>query len=166
MQEPSPTALDTHPSAFPGYTGEGFRVAVIDSGVNADHPHIDKVCGGVTVGVDALRNVYTDFLGHGTAVMAAIQEKAPRAEYYAVKIYFRSLTTDIQYLLEGIQWAVDNKANVINLSLGTTNPAHRESLSEAIEKASSAGIIFVAAAQMGTVEALPGSLPGVIGVNA
>jgi hypothetical protein len=56
----------------------GIRVAVIDSGVNASHPHIARVDGGFP-------DDYLDRLGHGTAVMAAIQEKAPDAECFVVR---------------------------------------------------------------------------------
>jgi NAD(P)-dependent dehydrogenase (short-subunit alcohol dehydrogenase family) len=62
-----------------------IRVAVIDSGLNPDHPHIVSVAGGATVGLDGSveEGAFLDRLGHGTAVTAAIQEKAPAAAYYA-----------------------------------------------------------------------------------
>src|SRR5258707_12653633 len=81
------------PIPFPNSSGRGVRVAVIDSGVNDNHPHISSVAGGVAIGLDptADSSSYLDVLGHGTAVMAAIQEKAPAAEYFAVKLFHDSL---------------------------------------------------------------------------
>ena len=59
----------------------GARVAVVDSGVHAAHPHVQGVSAGI--GIDGEGREHADFvdrLGHGTAVAAAIREKAPRAE--------------------------------------------------------------------------------------
>jgi len=110
---------------FAGRTGKGVRVAVIDSGVHASHPHIGGVAGGVTIGPELDDNHYVDLIGHGTAVMAAIKEKAPDAEYFAVRVFFSSLRTTVDLLLRAIEWSMANHIDVMNLSLGTTNPAHR-----------------------------------------
>jgi subtilisin family serine protease len=125
-----------------------LRIAVIDSGVNASHPHIVRVDGGWP------ENDFLDRLGHGTAVMAAIQEKAPDAEYFAVRIFDRELRTNIDTLLAAIQWAVDHQMDIVNLSLGTANPGHAEKFAPFISRA-----IFVSPAG-----AYPGDLPGVIRV--
>jgi subtilisin family serine protease len=150
---------------FPGLTGRGVRVAVIDSGVNPRHPHVNGVAGGIAIGLTLRADAYLDGLGHGTAVLAAIKEKAPEAEYYAVRIYFRSLRTDIDFLLKAIDWAIDEKMDVINLSLGTPTVSHRCRLLAAVERATDSGVLLVAASEMDGVAALPGSLPGVIGVG-
>jgi len=141
------------------------RVAVIDSGVHASHPHILGVAGGVTIGAEANDPNYTDVIGHGTAVMAAIKEKAPDADYFAVRAFYRSLRTTVDLLLKAIGWSIDNKIDVINLSLGTTNPAHRERFAPVVERARAAGVVLVSARDAEGVPALPGSLPGVIGVE-
>ena len=68
------------------------RVAVIDSGVHAAHPHVQGVSGGV--GIDSTGRAHDDYvdrLGHGTAVTAVIREKAPSAEILAVKVFDREL---------------------------------------------------------------------------
>jgi subtilisin family serine protease len=55
-----------------------MRIAVIDSGVHADHPHVRGVAGGVSITPDGSEDPdFVDKLGHGTAVTAAIREKAP-----------------------------------------------------------------------------------------
>src|SRR5271156_2231730 len=96
-----------------------LRIAVIDSGVNPSHPHITRVDGGWP------RNDFLDRLGHGTAVMAAIQEKAPGAEYFAVRVFDRELRTNIDALVGAIQWSIDQQMDIVNLSLGTSKHAER-----------------------------------------
>ena len=148
-----------------GRTGKGVRVAVIDSGVHASHPHIGGVAGGVTIGADLDDKNYIDVIGHGTAVMAAIKEKAPDAEYFAVRVFYSSLRTTVDLLLRAIEWSVANRIDVINLSLGTTNPAHRERFAAVIARTLEKGPILVSARDADGTPALPGSLPGVIGVD-
>jgi subtilisin family serine protease len=150
---------------FAGFTGRGVRVAVIDSGVHAAHPHIGGVAGGVTIGQDSDENDYTDVIGHGTAVMAAIKEKAPDAEYFAVRVFYSSLRTTVDLLLRGIEWSIANRMDVINLSLGTTNPAHRERFAPIIARTLGKGPVLVSARDVDGTPALPGSMPGVIGVE-
>ena len=154
----------TVPSQLPA-NGRGIRVAVIDSGVHASHPHIGGVAGGVTIGAESNDPNFTDVIGHGTAVMAAIKEKAPEADYFAVRVFYRSLRTTVDLLLRAIEWSIANRIDVINLSLGTTNPAHRERFAPVVAKARESGLILISARDAEGTPALPGSLPGVIGVD-
>jgi subtilisin family serine protease len=149
------------------YTGRGVRIAVIDSGVHASHPHVLGVAGGVAIRDDGtLHEDYVDRLGHGTAVAAAIREKAPDAEILAIKVFWRSLTTDIATLVRGIDEAAGRGAAVINLSLGTADMRHRERLEAAVARARALGAIVVSAHDDGGMRWLPGSLEGVIAVRA
>ena len=61
---------------FAGATGRGVRVAVLDSGVNASHPHICATTHALVLHAEDGASA-EDEVGHGTAVTAAIQEKAP-----------------------------------------------------------------------------------------
>jgi len=124
------------------------RIAIIDSGVNASHPHITHVNGGFP------ENDFLDRLGHGTAVMAAIQEKAPHAEYFAVRVFHRELRTNMEALIAAIAWSIDQKMDIVNLSLGTSNPAHADKFEPFLNRA-----LFVSPAG-----AFPGDLQGVIRV--
>ena len=121
-----------------------------------------SIAGGVSVAADGTveENSYLDRLGHGTAVMAAIQEKAPEAEYYAVRIFHEALRTSSVSLLRAMEWAVDAGMDVINLSLGTNNPAHAELFRPVTERAVERGCRLVSA-----FNCYPGLLPGVIGVD-
>jgi subtilisin family serine protease len=142
------------------------RVAIIDSGVHAAHPHVGGVAGGVGIDDDGREHGdYTDRLGHGTAVTAAIKEKAPDADLFAVKVFDRTLSTRVANLIHAIDWAAQNRMHIANLSLGTARPAHETILREAVDRARSHGVVVVAARDDGGVRWLPGSLPGVISVQ-
>ena len=148
-------------------TGEGVRIAVIDSGVHAEHPHVRGVVGGVAIREDGtLHEDYIDRLGHGTAVTAAIREKAPNAEILAIKVFWRALSTDIATLVRAIDEAADRSASVINLSLGTGRMQHRELLEAAVARARAQGALIVAANDDGGVRWLPGCLEHVVAVRA
>ena len=152
---------------FPGYTGSGVRVAVIDSGVNPRHPHIGNLAGGVCIGANARveKDSYLDLLGHGTAVMAAIQEKAPDAEYFAVKLFHSALRTSVDCLVKAIEWTIENRMDVVNLSLGTSKPDHKTRLTELAACALENGVTLVSAQETDGQRCFPGCLPGVLGVR-
>jgi subtilisin family serine protease len=145
---------------------ERVRVAVIDSGVNPRHPHIGPIAGGVSIAPGGeITPDYLDLLGHGTAVMAAIQEKSAHADYFAVRLFHNALRTSSENVLRALDWCVENRMDVVNLSLGTTNPAHAGSFREAVERATNAGTLLVAAFDADGQPCFPGSLPGVVGVK-
>jgi subtilisin family serine protease len=147
-------------------TGRGVRIAVVDSGVHAAHPHVGSVAGGVGIDDDGREyDDYVDRLGHGTAVAAAIREKAPDAEIYAVKVFDRSLSTRISALVAAIDWSAANGMHLVNLSLGTARMEHERVLTEAILRAAARGAVVVSAAEDDGVRWLPGSLPGVVSVR-
>ena len=153
-----------HPAAA-GKTGSGVSIAVIDSGVHASHPHINGVAGGV--GVDPSGNEHDDFvdrLGHGTAVTAAIREKAPDAEIYAVRVFDDSLSTKAEVLVSAIDWASSRGVRLINLSLGTAKQEREEMLQAAVDRAGERGSLVVAASSHDGQRWLPGSLRGALGV--
>jgi hypothetical protein len=142
------------------------RVAIIDSGVHAAHPHVQGVAGGV--GIDDHGHIHADYvdrLGHGTAVTAVIREKAPEAEILSIKVFDRELTAAGTALVAALQWARAAGAHIVNLSLGTTNPEHERALADEVDAATTAGIVVVAAAPEPGRRWLPGALSGVVGVT-
>jgi len=151
---------------FAGRTGRGVRIAVVDSGVTAGHPHVGAVQESVRVDAETGGTDALDRLGHGTAVAAAIREKAPASDLVSVKVFDRSLTTSADALARAITWATDHGAQLINLSLGTATPERAGLLRAAVDHAVSCGSIVVSARESDGVEWLPGSLSGVAGVLA
>lgn len=133
-----------------------MKIAIIDSGVHPDHPHVGSVAGGVGVTPQGLTDDFTDRLGHGTAVAGAIREKIGRdAELYAVKVFDQRLTANIDVILRALAWCSDQRMDLVNLSLGTSNPAHRERFEH---------VLADAPLVVGAAHSLPGDLPVVIGV--
>lgn len=147
-------------------TGRGIRIAIVDSGVHATHPHVGGVHGGFGIRDGVLVDDYVDRLGHGTAVAAAIREKAAAAELVAVKVFFARLATDVDTLARAIVEAAAQGAHVINLSLGTAEIRHTAPLQDAVLCARRDGAIVVAARDDDRVLWLPGSLEGVVAVRA
>lgn len=157
---------------FPGLTGRGVRIAVIDSGVHPDHPHIrtdrlgERVAvardGEILEGADELG---LDRLGHGTAVTAAIQYLAPEAHCLTVRVFHEALRTSAAALVAAIDWSIGRGVDCINLSLGTTNMAHRGLFADAAARARRAGVLLVAAQEAGGEPCLPGALPDVLGIG-
>lgn len=152
-------------AAFAGRAGRGITVAVIDSGINPHNPHIGLVAGGVHIALDGEDEEWIDRLGHGTAVAAAIREKAPAVELLAVRVFERALSTGADVLARAIEWAAGRGCHIINLSLGTPYAAREELLHEVVQRAVSAGALVVSARELNGVRWLPGSLPGVAGVE-
>jgi subtilisin family serine protease len=153
-------------SALESKTGRGVRVAVIDSGVHAAHPHVQGVWGGIGIDDEGREHDdYIDRLGHGTAVAAAIREKAPDAELYAVKVFDRDLRSTGRALVAGLRCARQSSARIANLSLGTRNPEHETELAREVAEARAAGMLVVAAGAQDDARWLPGALPGVVAVT-
>jgi subtilisin family serine protease len=143
-----------------------LRVAVIDSGVHASHPHINGVAGGIGILADGTEDSdFTDRLGHGTAVTAVIREKAPAAAIFAVKIFHTALSAQIRPLIAAIAWCLRNRIDIINLSLGTSNPEHEPLLCDAVARAVAQECRIIAAGENDGIRWLPGILPGVITVE-
>jgi subtilisin family serine protease len=139
-----------------------LRIAIIDSGVHAEHPHVGGVSGGIGIGGDGRVDAdYVDRLGHGTAVTAVIREKAPAAEIFCIKVFDRELAATGTALVAAIEKAIDHQADIINLSLGTANRAHEAALTSVVDEAIAAGAVIIAAGEQDGVRWLPGALPAV-----
>jgi len=149
-----------------GRTGQRVRVAVVDSGIHAGHPHVRDVSGGVRIWSSGdTDGDFADHLGHGTAVAAAIREKAPQVELFAVRVFDRTLATTGEALVRAIEWSAEQGVQIINLSLGTTNQDHASRLGAAVAQAAARGAIVVSPAPQPDTPWLPGGLPGVVAVE-
>ena len=108
-------------------TGAGVKVAVIDSGIDAGHPAVGDVAGGVALeydpdaedGVRKIEGPHDDLFGHGTACAAIIRKVAPEAELYSVRVLGARLTGKGVVFAAGLEWAIDNGMQVVNMSLST-----------------------------------------------
>lgn len=142
-----------------GLRGQGARVGVIDTGVRRDHPDL---VGRLAAGRDFVDDDDdpTDLNGHGTHVTGIIAANADNgigvrgAAPEATIVPVRALNADgagsAQDIADGIDWALTQNVDVINLSLGGPLPLPalgvRGPLEEGIERALDRGVIVVAAA--------------------
>jgi thermitase len=154
---------------------EDVIVAVVDTGVQADHPDLQ---GKLLTGYNSLANGSTpdDDVGHGTHVAGIIGALVNNSEGVAgiswynkilpVKALDSSGAGTTYSVAEGIIWAADNGAKVINLSLG--NYADSEFLHDAIRYAYDKDIVIVSAAGNDNTErpGYPAAYPEVLAVAA
>ncbi|KWX69528.1 hypothetical protein AMQ84_31650 [Paenibacillus riograndensis] len=132
-----------------GYTGKGVKIAVLDSGYSL---HSDvKVKSGYSFITNSEN--YDDDFGHGTHVAGIIAASmngegvvgvAPMADIYAIKVLDQGGRGSYFTLIEGIDWAIKHKMDIINISFGGENPS--QILEEKLQEAYDAGILIVAAA--------------------
>ncbi|MCE2441235.1 MAG: S8 family serine peptidase [Candidatus Latescibacteria bacterium] len=159
------------PIQFAKLTGNGVRVAVVDSGIDQKHPKVGSIAGGVDISVHSDGRIvydvynYTDRTGHGTACAGIIRKKAPDAELFSVRIFDKSLSAPGDALVSAIRWATHQGVDVVLISLGTTDLAFREAIVDACRLAVDAGIILVAAEHNDGFECYPSVLPEAIGVG-
>src|SRR3954468_3110074 len=135
-----------------GRTGRGVRVAVVDSGIDTSHPFLKgKVKDSVEAVVENGRITFRpsetgDAAGHGTACAGIITTVAPEVELYSVKVLGANASGSGDMFLAGLDYAIKQRMQVINLSLGTTKPQYHGPLHDLLDKAYHAGSIVVAAA--------------------
>ncbi|MEU9720678.1 type VII secretion-associated serine protease mycosin [Streptomyces sp. NPDC047976] len=174
--------------------GDGVTVAVLDTGVDATHPDLSgQVLDGTDlVGMGAGRGDRA-WARHGTAMASIIAGRghgpdrsqgvlgiAPHAKILPIRVILeegdpgRNKARDSKSgaLAEGIRWAADHGADVINLSLGDdSDSAHHEAAEdEAVQYALGKGVVVVASAgnggERGDHTSYPAAYPGVIAVAA
>ncbi|MFI9546269.1 type VII secretion-associated serine protease mycosin [Streptomyces sp. NPDC052016] len=174
--------------------GAGITVAVLDTGVEADHPDLE---GNVLTGTDLVRFGAKPgdraWARHGTAMASIIAGHghgygngdgvmgiAPEAKILPVRVILedgdparaKARSTRGNALAEGIRWAADHGADVINLSLGDDSAsAHPEPAEdEAVQYALKKGAVVVASAgnggEKGDRISYPAAYPGVIAATA
>lgn len=146
--------------------GRGVRVGVVDSGIANGHPHVGDLLPGIRIAEDGSDDDdAADRIGHGTAVAAAIREKAPEAELLPVRVFDRDLSTTADVLGRALRAAADRACRLINLSLGTANAARRSLLQDAVHYASARGAIVISPGEQDGVLWLPGCLDGVLAAH-
>lgn len=133
-------------------TGRGVEIAVIDSGIEAEHPDLQgKVSASVEAHADNKRVIFHpsetgDSAGHGTSCAGIIAKIAPDAKFTSIKVLGAGGIGDGQAFLAGLEYAIKNRFRIINLSLGTTKPQFFAPLHDLLDRAYQAGCIVVAAA--------------------
>ncbi|WP_157882388.1 S8 family peptidase [Streptomyces silvensis] len=161
-----------------GYTGKGVKVAVLDTGVDQTHPDLKNVEiaeKNLTESPDA-----KDRLGHGTHVASTLAGSGAKSggKYKGVapgvRVLDGKVIADDGYgtdssIAAGMQWAVDNDAKIVNMSLGSLDTPGTEPLEEAVDRLSAKALFVIAAGNDGpgprTLNA-PGSAPDALTVGS
>lgn len=165
---------DAREWAFGGSTGAGVRVAVIDSGIDGDHPRVGGIAGGVAMVADpdapdgfrADEGPHEDLVGHGTACAAIIRSLAPDAEIYSVRVLGPNLKGRGGLFHAGIGWAIDEGMHVANLSLSSKSEAMFAPLHEVADEAYFGNTVLVSAANNQPGPTYPSQYASVVSVAA
>jgi serine protease AprX len=162
-----------------GFTGRGIKVAVVDTGIDYEHPDFS---GRILAYTSFVGGDGKDDHGHGTHVAGIIAGSgeasggkyrgvAPEALLLSAKVLRADGSGMMSDVMAGIEWAVEQGAKVINLSLGSPGPCDgTDALSAMCDAAVKAGVVVCAAAgndgpSPGTVGS-PGCAREVITVGA
>ncbi len=131
-------------------TGKGIEIAIIDSGVETSHPALQgKIVDSVEAILENDKIVFrpsdgTDATGHGTACASIIASIAPEAKLHSIKILGQA--NDARFLLAALDYAIQKRFQIVNLSLGTTKTHYYVPLRELLDRAYQTRTIIVAAA--------------------
>lgn len=130
----------------------GIDIAIIDSGVNPWHSHVQGVESGLSFHLNrsgrvVSSNDFRDGLGHGTAIAGIIRGRVPSARLHVVKIFHEKLQASMDCLLAGLKWAVERSVKIIHLSLGTEHEKYRTVLKKLCDKAYNKDLVIIAAAR-------------------
>jgi subtilisin len=158
--------------AWGGSTGAGVSVCILDSGVEAGHPRVGPVASAVAIAVGAdgepevVPDEEGDSCGHGTACAGIVRELAPEAELHSVRVLGAGFTGSGPVLLAGLRHAVEQRFDVVNMSLSTTKRQFAEMLHELADRAYFRRTVLVASAHNMPVESFPWRFSSVISVGS
>lgn len=168
LGEPTPVTPEW---AWGGSTGAGVRVCIVDGGVEGDHPMVGPVASSHAVVVrEGAREVveveHGDSFGHGTACAGIVRAIAPDCEIHSVRVLGERGGGTGRTLLAGLEWAIGQRFDVINMSLSTARPEFAQALRELADEAYFAGSVIVASAHNSQVESFPWRFSSVISVGS
>jgi subtilisin len=141
-----------------GVTGDGITVAVVDTGIDPSHEDLEaNIVGGYATDEaecsDNCEEPWADDQGHGTHVSGTVGAVdndtgvvgvAPGVDLLGVKVLGGDGSGSFAGVAEGIEWAVDNGADVLNMSLG--GDSQTDVVKDALQYAQDNGVVPVAAA--------------------
>jgi subtilisin family serine protease len=147
---------------------------VVDSGIDARHPAVGKVAGGVALeydaeapgGVRAVEGPHEDLYGHGTACAGIIRRLAPDAQLFSVRVLGRRLTGKGLVFAAGLRWAIEHGIDVVNLSLSTGRREWFGPFHELADRAYFGGVMLVAAVNNVPAPSYPSQYASVFSVAA
>lgn len=159
--------------AFGGSNGSGVKVAIIDSGVERDHPAVGgRLVRSVRVDLGGDEPVVlddpeaADVVGHGTACAGIVHGLAPAAEIVSVRVLGPDNKGKGAAFAAGLEWAIDQGADVVNLSLSSKSDAMFAVFHELADAAYFANVLLVSAANNVPGPSYPSLFAAVVSVAA
>ncbi|MFA3782337.1 S8 family serine peptidase [Melioribacteraceae bacterium 4301-Me] len=157
---------------FEKLTGVNIKIAVIDSGIDKSNPVLNRniykmkdytISSAYSMNDD---DICKDFIGHGTACAGIIIKNAPEVELLIIKIFDKELNSSYELLLKAIDFAIEEKVNIINLSLGMTQQRDYSELQQLCNKAYERNIVIVTAENPEGLISYPSCFDNVLSVKA
>jgi hypothetical protein len=130
-------------------TGINIQVAVLDTGIDKDHPELqDNILAGISFVYYSIPwlwnpNAWDDDNGHGTWCAGIVEDVAPDVDLVAVKVLDASGSGYTSDIIAGIEWCMDNVIDVISMSFQT--PEYSNAFHNIVNQAYIQGIVLVAA---------------------
>jgi subtilisin family serine protease len=165
-----PAAL-TREWAIDDATGAGVRVCILDSGIETGHPLVGAVERAVTVVDDGdAMSIVTDeegdVSGHGTACAGIVRSLAPDVSLSSARVLGADVNGRFATLRAGIEWAIEERFDVCNLSLSVRNRDFGLTLCELADRAAHGGTMLVCSAHNLPVESYPWRFASVLSVGS
>lgn len=170
----APLGAMTREDAWGAGDGAGVTVAIIDSGVQPDHPAIGgKLIRSMKVVLDEEGEPQVvededriDVVGHGTACAGIIHSLAPAAEFISIRVLGPDNRGKGVVFATGLDWAIEQGASVVNLSLSSKSEALFGIFHEIADDAYFANVLLVSAANNVPGKSYPSLFASVVSVAA
>lgn len=150
-----------------------IKVGIIDSGIDETSDIDVKERANFVPGQDNVSSIYEDCTGHGTSIAGIIAAKDndigitginSNVELYSARVFDASNSAKISQVIEAINWAIEKRVNILNLSFSTDSDS--KLLHKTIKRAVDKGILVVAAAGNDGKVGFPAAYSEVLGVGA
>ena len=172
LERDGPLGVMDRAAVFGASDGAGVTVAIIDSGVEGDHPAIGgRLSRSLRVEVgDGFRVVddpeAVDLVGHGTACAGIIHAIAPAAELVSIRVLGADNRGGGAAFAAALEWAIGQRFGVVNLSLSSRSESMAGRFHELADAAYFANTLLVCAANNVTGPSYPSLFAAVISVAA
>ena len=164
------SALNSEYAHSSGYTGEGVKICIVDSGIDI-YSEV-YACGGVDLEDPEYCNG-DDLTGHGSAVAGIIAAPddgsgtvgiAPDAQIYNVRVLDGANQAPVSRIIDALDWCIANNMDIVNMSFGTDE--YSPALKAKIEDVTAHGIIMISSAGNGETVQYPAAFSEVVSVSS
>lgn len=148
--------------------GKNPVIAIIDTGIDTCFSYSNDIVGNIDFFTEN-QSIYisegsSDKIGHGTKVASCIKKYCPQASLYIINIYRAGEVTYSGLLLEALNYLLNVKVDIINISLAVNSNVNVIDIDDALKRLNEQGKIIVAAVRNGLKTSFPAESPYCIGV--